>query len=56
MRTYYRWCQRKADTDTYDDLRPAAEHLEPANKLTQAERQQVIDIVNDPEYASMCPL
>ena len=31
-RTFYRWKQRKADTDSYEDGRPHADHSNPANK------------------------
>ena len=32
-RTFYRWKQRKADTDSYEDGRPHADHSNPANKI-----------------------
>ena len=32
-RTFYRWKKRKADTDSYEDGRPSADHSDPANKI-----------------------
>lgn len=54
-RTYYRWTHLQRETGSYEDLRPGAERKAPANKLSEEERQAVIDTVNKPEYASMPP-
>lgn len=54
-RTFYRWKNRKSDTDSYEDGRPTAIHPEPANKVPQEIRKQIIDTCNSPEYASMPP-
>ena len=54
-RTYYRWMKNMKEYGSYEDRRPHAEHPEPANKLSPEERQQVLDTVNDPKYASMPP-
>lgn len=54
-RTYYRWKNRKTKTDSYEDGRPTAIHPEPANKVPQETRHQIIDTCNSPEYASMPP-
>ncbi len=54
-RTYYRWVKQANELGTYEDLRPIAEHPEPANKLSAEERQQVIDTANSPEFTSMPP-
>ena len=54
-RTYYRWKNRKIKTDSYEDGRPTAIHPEPANKVPQETRHQIIDTCNSPEYASMPP-
>ena len=54
-RTFYRWKKRKIDTDSYEDARPTANHSHPANRIADDVRKQVIDICNDPEYASMPP-
>ena len=54
-RTFYRWKQRKADTDSYEDGRPHADHSNPANKIPAEIRREIINICNRPEYASMAP-
>lgn len=54
-RTYYRWVDLQKEHGSYEDRRPHAEHPEPANKLSPEERQQILDTVNDPKYASMPP-
>lgn len=54
-RTYYRWKRLKKHTGSYKDLRPAAIHPMPKNKLSGQERQQILDIINDKKYASMAP-
>ena len=54
-RTYYRWKKRKADTDSYEDGRPSADHSDPANKIPAEMRREIISICNRPEYASMAP-
>jgi putative transposase len=52
IRTYQRWT---ADGDGRPDARPTASRLEPANKLTTEERQRVLDICHQPEFASLPP-
>ena len=54
-RTFYRWKQRKADTDSYEDGRPHADHSNSANKIPAEIRLEIINICNRPEYASMAP-
>ena len=54
-RTFYRWKKRKADTDSYEDGRPHADHSNPANKISAEIRREIINICNRPEYASMAP-
>lgn len=54
-RTYYRWKRLKKETGSYEDRRLTAKRPEPANKLSQEERQKVIETVNKPEFASMPP-
>ena len=49
-RTYQRW----ADSLDKEDGRLTAKH-DPANKLTELERQQMIKIANDPEYDDLSP-
>lgn len=50
-RTFYRWKNLKVNTGSYEDTRSAADHSRPANRIPK----KVIDICNDPEYASMPP-
>lgn len=38
-----------------EDLRPIAARPESTNKLSKEEREQIITIVNQPEYASKPP-
>lgn len=47
--------KRKADTDSYEDGRPHADHSNPANKIPAEIRREIINICNRPEYASMAP-
>ena len=54
-RTYYRWEKLNKQYDSYEDRRPHAEHPDPVNKITAEERQQIIDTVNSPRFASMPP-
>ena len=51
-----RTCQRwTGDEDIKPDGRPTADRPIPANKLTEEEREHVLDICHKPEYASMPP-
>lgn len=52
VRTYQRWT---SDGNIKADARPTARRAEPANKLTAEERQRVLDICHQPEYASLPP-
>lgn len=54
-RTYYRWKRRKIKSDSYEDGRPNADHSNPRNKLPTEARHQIIEICNQPEYASKAP-
>ena len=54
-RTYYRWIKQLNTLGTIEDLRPITQRPEPANKLTNQEREQIVETVNMPEYASMPP-
>lgn len=40
-RTFYRWKKRKADTDSYEDGRPSADHSDPANKIPAETRYKM---------------
>ena len=52
-RTLQRW--REAGEVKADDRRQAAGQREPANKLSQDERRQILAIANEPEFARMPP-
>jgi putative transposase len=51
-RTIQRW---RLDTLAIGDLRPVAERPAPANKLTDAERQAILDAANAPCFRSLPP-
>ena len=51
-RTYQRW---REDGTVKPDQRPRAQRPEPANKLSTEERQRVLAICHQPEYASLPP-
>ncbi len=51
-RTYRRW---RAPDGVRDDARPEVARPTPANKLTPAERAEVLETVHRPEYASLPP-
>ncbi|WP_422615214.1 IS3 family transposase [Grimontia marina] len=52
LRTYRRWYQQG---NVQADKRPTCTRPVPANKLTQQEREAIIEICNRPEYASLPP-
>lgn len=52
VRTYQRWTQ--ADTVSTDG-RPEADRSTPANKLSQAEREEILAVANSPAYRSLPP-
>ena len=49
-KTYQRW----HDSANEQDGRISAKH-EPANRLTELERQRMIKLANEPEYADLSP-
>ena len=49
LRTYRRW---KAGGD---DGRPLAARPEPAHKLSEAEREAIVAVCNEPRFASLPP-
>lgn len=51
-RTYQRWTQQGG---VEADQRPLVERQAPSNKLSEAERQQVLDTCNSPAYRSLPP-
>ena len=52
LRSYRRW--RKSG-EVQADKRPGAKRPEPSNKLSDKERQAILDACNQPEYASLPP-
>ncbi|WP_443088413.1 IS3 family transposase [Vibrio sp. McD22-P3] len=52
LRTYRRW-YRQGEVQT--DKRPTCARPEPANKLSQQERDAIIEVCNRPEFASLPP-
>lgn len=52
LRTLQRWT---SEGDVAPDRRPLAQRPEPKNKLTEREREQIIAVCNDPEFASLPP-
>ncbi|KLU64180.1 hypothetical protein DEAC_c38130 [Desulfosporosinus acididurans] len=52
VRTLQRWCQAGAPKA---DQRPFSKHPEPANKLSADECEEILDLVNQPEYQSLPP-
>lgn len=52
LRTYRRWA---LEGGVREDARPVAERPTPANKLTEEERERVLAICHQPEYASLPP-
>jgi len=54
VRTLQRW-KPKGEARVREDRRPVAKRPAPANKLSAEERRQVLDICNQPQYASLPP-
>ena len=51
-RTYRRW---KADKNHLGDKRPIAVRAAPSNKLSDIERQAILNACNEPRFASLPP-
>ncbi|MGP9536355.1 IS3 family transposase, partial [Halomonas sp. AOP42-E1-30] len=51
-RTYQRWTR---DGELREDQRPLVDRPVPANALTPAEEQEILDVCHRPEYASLPP-
>ena len=51
-RTYRRWTE---DEQVRADARPTATRAEPGNKISAEDRQRIIDVTHEPEYANMPP-
>lgn len=55
-RTYQRWTAQGISEDKIKkDQRPLIERPTPKNKLTEAERKEIIKVINNPEYADLAP-
>ena len=52
IRTFQRW---QSDGKITEDKRPAAKRPEPANKLTEEEKQLILETCNTEEFASLPP-
>jgi putative transposase len=52
LRTYRRWFK---DQKVMSDQRSEVERSAPKNKLSECEEQQILDVCNQPEYASLPP-
>ncbi|MPL59357.1 IS3 family transposase IS1240 [bioreactor metagenome] len=52
VRTFQRWCKAG---EHGADQRPLATRPEPANKLTEAERKEILEVVHQPEFKSLPP-
>ena len=52
IRTLQRWSQ---GGDVKEDQRPIVMRESPSNKLTEAERDQLIEVCNQPQFASLPP-
>ncbi len=54
VRTLQRWYP-KGQAEIKHDQRPLTKRIEPANKLTDDEREAILTVCNQPEYASLPP-
>ena len=54
-RTYRRWVENRDENGVSRDKRPTADRPEPNNRIPDETRQQILDICNSAEYASMPP-
>lgn len=54
VRTLQRW-RPKGTASVQVDQRPLAQRAEPPNKLSEAERQELLKVCNQPDYASLPP-
>ncbi len=55
VRTYKRWLKSFKEHNAHIDKRTIAVRPEPHNKLTEKEVQQIVNIVNQPDYSHMPP-
>ena len=54
-RTFFRWKAQLKLTGNTADIRPTAQRPTPANKLSEEEEQQILDVLNSPEFADASP-
>jgi putative transposase len=54
-RTYNRWVKSYNKNNEYVDKRTIAIHPEPHNKLSSEEKQEILNVVNLPEFSSLPP-
>ena len=54
VRTLQRW-RAPGEQQVRVDQRPLAKRPEPTNKLSETERQELLEVCNQPEYASLPP-
>ena len=52
QRTLQRW---RRNGSPCEDQRPQAKRQAPGNKLSDAEQQQIIDVIHQPEFKSLPP-
>jgi len=55
VRTFRRWEQRLQNEQLEDQRKSAAALRVPANKLSAAEREKIVDVCNQPQYKSLPP-
>lgn len=55
VRTFRRWEQRLQDEQLKDQRKSAAALRTPANKLSEEEREKIVEVCNQPEYKSLPP-
>ena len=54
-RTYFRWQKQQKVQGSVSDQRPTAKRPTPSNKLSEEERQKIIETVSTPEFKDMPP-
>ena len=54
-RTYFRWQKQQNVQGSVSDQRPTAKRPTPSNKLSEEERQKIIETVSTPEFKDMPP-
>lgn len=54
-RTSWRWHSQQKKSGKLEDMRQTAPHSTPVNKLTEAEEDAILEVVNKPEFANDPP-